>query len=95
MTMHIVLNGREVTSPAAKFGISVAAVLGAALVTAAVVFILLPLIGVAVTLSMGLVAILLVAVLAGIAVVVLSSFLYASLVGPVELLVEKMRRRKF
>lgn len=94
MTMHIVLNGKEVTSPAAKFGLSFAAVLGAALVTALVVFVLLPLIGIAVTLSASLVAIILVATFAGIVSLLLGSLLLASLVGPVEFLVEKMRRRR-
>lgn len=94
MTMHIVLNGKEVTSPTAKFGLSFVAAMGAALVTVVVVFILLPLIGVAVTLSVGLVAIVVVASIAGVATLVLGSLLYAALIGPVEFLVEKMQRRK-
>ena len=94
MTMHIVLNGREVSSPTAKFGISFAVILVASLVTAAVVFVLLPLIGIAVTLSVGLVAIMVVAAMTGLIALVLGSLLYAALVGPVELFIERMRQRR-
>lgn len=94
MAMRMVLNGREVRSPAAKFGITFAATLGAALMTAVVVFFLLPLIGIAVTLSVSLVVIVLVATVSGIVSLVLWSFLFALLVGPVEFFVDKMRHRK-
>lgn len=94
MSMRIVLNGREVMSPAAKFGLSFAAVLGAAVMTALVVFVLLPLIGIAVTLSVSLFVIILVATVAGIVSLLLGSLLFAWLVGPVEFFVERMRQRK-
>ena len=51
MATQILINGKEVTSPFAKAFLVFGAIITVALVTAVVIFVLLPIIGVAVTLS--------------------------------------------
>lgn len=94
MTTQVVINGKEVTNPIAKATFVFGAILIAALITAVVVFVLLPIIGIAVTLSAGLVAISIVAIIAGIATLITGVALFAWFFGPAELRVKKSRNSK-
>ena len=93
MATHIVINGREVTNPVAKAAIGMVAVLFAGLVAAAVIFIVLPLVGIAVTLSVGLIGVVLVALGVGIPVLILGGAILGALLTPFAALKERKKLR--
>lgn len=94
MSTQVVLNGKEVINPIAKAALALGAILIAALVTAVVVFVLLPIIGVAVTLSVGFAAIILVATIMGITTMIFGAVILGLLFAPTEFRVEKTRKKK-
>ena len=55
MSFRIIINDREYTNPVVKYGIALAVLVGAMAVSALIVFVLLPTIGITIVLSMGLV----------------------------------------
>jgi len=85
MATQVIIHGREVNQPAIKATLIFAAVVFAALVTAVVVFVLLPLIGVVITLSAGVAAILLMAAMFGISTLIFSAAIVAWCFGPSEI----------
>jgi uncharacterized membrane protein YedE/YeeE len=64
-----------------------------ALATAVTVFLLLPLVGIAVTLTIGFVAVFIVAVIAGFIALVVSATLFSWLFGPTDFRIEKIHKR--
>ena len=94
MKTHIIINGQEVTSPFIKALLILGAILVASLVMAVVIFVLLPLIGVVVTLSVGFVVIFLVATIASVATLAFVTFISAWLFGAAEFRVEKTHSNK-
>jgi hypothetical protein len=93
MTTHIIINGKEVTHPLAKAALAFAVILIASLVTAIFVFVLLPIIGIVVTLSVGFVAIFIVATIAAITILAFGAAMLGWLIGPTEFRLEKTRKR--
>ena len=55
MSFRIIINDREYTNPVVKYGIALAVLVGAMAVSALIVFVLLPAIGITLVMSMGLV----------------------------------------
>lgn len=94
MTTYVVINGSEVTNPTAKATLAFGAILIAALITAIFVFVLLPLVGVVVTLSAGFFAVFIVATIVGITALVLGTVVFGWLFGPTEYQVGKTHKRK-
>jgi len=94
MTIHIVVNGKEVTNPFAKAFLAFGAIIIAALVTALVIFVLLPIIGIAVTLSAGFILICIVSTIVGITTLVFGTAILGLLFGSTEFRVENTRKRK-
>ncbi len=94
MAMRIVVNGSEITNPFVKGGIVFAAIAASAIITAVVIFVLLPIIGIAVTLSLGFIAICIIATLVGIGVLAFVTVLLNLLFGVMEFRLEHSRRRK-
>jgi len=94
MTTQVIINGKEVTNPFAKAGLAFVAILIAALVTSVVVFVLLPIIGVAVTLSVGLIAIFLVSTIMGIMALAFGAVLLGWLFGSTEIRVQRIHKQK-
>ena len=92
MSTQVIINGKEITNPAAKASLVLGAILIAALITALIVFVLLPLVGVAVTLSVGLVAILFIASLIGIVSLLFGATLFGWLFGPMQFRFKKQRK---
>lgn len=80
-TTRIIVNGQEVTDPYIKALLLVGAIIVAAVTAAAVIFILLPIIGIAVTLSVGFIAVFVVAVIASAATLALITVIAAWLFG--------------
>ena len=93
MNTRIIINGREVSNPFVRMLLIFAAIVFAALVTAFVIFILLPIIGVAVTLSVGFVVIFIIAMMASVAALVLVTIISSWLFGSTEFRIERIRRR--
>jgi len=93
MAAHIVINGREVTNPLAKAAIGTGVVLFSGLIAAAVIFIVLPLAGIVVTLSIGLVGVVLVALGVGIPILLLGGTILGALLTPFTVLKERKKLR--
>lgn len=91
MGVHVIINGREIDSPAQKYGLVAAAVLGAAVITVAVLFLVLPLVGISIAATLGFAVVVAVAVLAGLFALGLGALLIALVLGPLELLVKRTR----
>ena len=94
MTIRIVVNGNEVTNPFAKALLVFGAIIIAALVAALVIFVLFPIIGIAVTLSVGFIVICIVATIVGITTLAFGAAILGLLFGATEFRVENTRKRK-
>jgi hypothetical protein len=79
---RIVINGKEVDNPIAKAALGMLAVIFFGVFAAVVVFLILPLLGVAVTLAVGLVAVLLVALGIGIPMFILGGAVLGAILTP-------------
>jgi len=55
MSFRIIINEKEYTNPVVKYGIALAVLVGAMAISALIVFVLLPAIGITIVVSMGLV----------------------------------------
>lgn len=84
MATRIVINDKEITNPYIKALLILGAILVAALVAVIVIFVLLPIIGIAVTLSMGLIAVFIIATLVSAATLALIMVIAAWLFGAAE-----------
>ena len=93
MVSRILINGEEVTNPFLKTILIFGAIVVAALVAAAVIFILLPVIGVAITLSVGFVFIFIIASVISIVVLAMAVVLLAWLFGIGEFRFENTHKR--
>ena len=94
MATRIIINGKEVINPVIKFLLIFGAIVITALVTAVVIFVLLPIIGIAVTLSVGFVLIFIAATVVSIAALALVTIISAWAFGATEFRIEKIHRRK-
>ena len=86
---HVLIDGRAVSQRAVKAKLAFAALLFSALFTAVIVFVLLPLIGLAITLSAGVVVILLMAAASGMSTLIFGAAIVAWCFGPAVMRVEK------
>ena len=93
MALHINVNGREIKSPLGKFLFALGVLLLTAIIVTVVVFVLLPLIGFAISLSVGFVAVVVVAVFVGLALLALGAVLAAVIWGPLELVFGRRRQK--
>lgn len=91
--IKIVINGREITNPVTKFLILTGFAFILALIGAIVVFVLLPLLGIAIALSAGLFGILFAAIVVGVLVLVMVSVVFDRFGGPAEFHVYKRFRK--
>ena len=55
MSFRIIINDKEYTNPVVRYGLALAVLMGAMAVSALIVFVLLPAIGITIVISMGLV----------------------------------------
>ena len=94
MNTRIIINGKEVRSPSAKALLILGAIIVAALVLAIVIFVLFPIIGIAVSLSIGFIAIFIVAAIVSVATLALLTVIIAWLFGAAEFRIERFHKRK-
>jgi membrane protein implicated in regulation of membrane protease activity len=93
MTFRIVINGHEVTNPFIKFSLVLGAMLVTGLVIAAVVFFLLPLLGITVVASITFVLVVVAGTVIAAFVLALFAILYAIIRGSFHLSVEQRQRK--
>ncbi len=93
MTTRIIINGKEVTNPFARVLLISGAIIVAALVAALVIFVLFPVIGIAVTLSVGVIAIFIVAIMMSVTALVLITVISSWLFGSAEFRIERFHRK--
>ena len=95
MTTRIIINGKEVTNPFTRGLLILSAVLVTALVSAIVIFILLPIIGIAVTLSVGFILIFVAASIVSMVALALMTVISSRYFGTTEFRIERIHRRKY
>jgi len=93
MATRILINGKEVTNPFLKTIFILGAILTTALVTSIVIFILLPIIGVAVTLSVGFVIIFIAASVISVVALGIAVVLFSWIFGIAEFRFENFHKR--
>ena len=93
MITRIIINDKEVSNPFARALLLLGAIIVAALVAAVVIFILLPVIGIAVTLSFGFIVIFVIAIMASVVSLVLVTMISSWLFGSTEFRVVRIHRK--
>lgn len=93
MVTRIIINDKEVTNPFTKAFLILGAMIVAALVTAFVIFVLFPVIGIAVTISVGFILIFIVAIIVSVATLAFISVIFGWLFGSTEFRIEKHNKR--
>lgn len=94
MTTRIIINGKEVTNPFSREFLILGAIIVAACVTAFVIFVLFPVIGIAVTLSVGFILIFIVAIAVSVILLAFITVIFGWFFGPAEFRIEKRYTRK-
>ena len=93
MNTRIIINGKEVCNPFIRFLLILGAIIIAALAAAVVIFILLPVIGIAVTLSFGFIVIFIVAIMASVVSLLLVTIISSWLFGSTEFRIVRIHRK--
>lgn len=93
MALRIFINNKECTSPMVKFGLGMAALIGAIAIAALIVFVLLPVIGVSIAATMGLVIVISMGIFAAAVALTLGSAVLSVLIIFVDYLAAKFGRR--
>ena len=79
---HIVVNGKKVTNPVAILIVGLASVILTGLITALVIFIILPFAGIVLSVSVGLTIVIFIALLVGLPVLILGRVIFGVLLRP-------------
>lgn len=82
MTPKIEVNGRKITNPMAIFIIGLTSIVFTGLVTALVIFLVLPLVGIVLSLSVGLTIIIFIAVGVGLPILILGRVIFGLVMKP-------------
>ena len=94
MPLRIIINDREYTNPVVKVGLTIAFFIGAIAVSALIVFVLLPAIGITIVMSLGLAIVVAVGIFAAAVALTLGSAILASLIVLADSLSAKFGRRQ-
>jgi len=92
MSIHLVVNRREINNPVSKFLILLSTILAAGLLAAAFLLLALPLIGITVAATFGFALIVAVSI-AGVLALGVCAALVSLVAGPVEVLINKSRQK--
>jgi len=92
MSTHIIINDREITNPAIKFSVIVASTVCVGIITAALLFLVLPLVGISIAAAFSFALIVVACVAVAFVTIGLGSTLLSMLIGPFEFLVRKVKR---
>jgi hypothetical protein len=94
MALRIIVNGKECTSPIVKYGLAVAVLIGTIAISALIVFVLLPIIGVSIAATLGLVITIAVGIFAAAVALTLGSAILSVLIVFVDYLADKLSGRR-
>lgn len=78
----IVVNGKKVTNPVAILIVGLSSVILTGLITALVIFIILPFAGIVLSLSVGLTIVIFIAILVGLPILILGRLIFGILLRP-------------
>ncbi|MGD8571002.1 MAG: hypothetical protein PVF34_04510 [Gammaproteobacteria bacterium] len=92
MSLRIIINDRECTSPIVKYGLAIAVFIGTIAIAALIVFVLLPVIGISIAATMGLVIVISMGIFAAAVALALGSAILSVLIVLVDYIAEKFRR---
>jgi hypothetical protein len=93
MRLRIIINDKECTSPIVKFALAAAALIGTIAVATLILFVLLPIIGVSVTVVLGLFIAITLGVFAAAVGLTLGGALLAALISLVDFLADRFGRQ--
>lgn len=91
MDSRVVIKGKEITNPFAKAVILIFAVLVVGGIAAFILFLVLPLVGIIVSLSLGLVAVFLIGLGVGIPLILIGCALVGAIITPFAVLRDRLR----
>jgi len=94
MTTRVIINEREITNPVAKAALAFGFILIASLISLFFIFVLLPVAGIVITLSIGFVVVFVIATIAGFAALILTTAIFGRFFGSTDFRIEKLRRQK-
>ena len=92
MPLRILINDKEFTSLVVKYGLVIAVLVGTIAITALIVFVLLPIIGVSLAATLGLVIVISVGIFAAAVALTLGTAILSTLIIFVEYFTSKLRR---
>lgn len=93
MPLRIIINDKECTSPIVKFGLAIAVLIGTIAIAALIVYVLLPIIGVSIAATLGLMIVISVGIFAAAVALTLGSAILAALIVFVEYIASKLSPR--
>jgi hypothetical protein len=92
MALRILINDKECTSPIVKFGLAIAVLIGTIAIGALIVYVLLPIIGISIAATLGLVIVITVGVFAAAVALALGSAILSAVILFAEYLADRFRR---
>jgi len=92
MSLRIIINDRECTSPIVKFGLAIAVLVGTVAIGALIVYVLLPIIGISIAATMGLIIVIAVGIFAAAVALSLGSVILSTVILFAEYLASLFRR---
>ena len=93
MPLRIIINDKEYTSPFIKYGFAVAVLAGTVAIAAFIVFVLLPIIGVSIAATLGLLIVILVGIFAAVVALTFGTVILSTLFVFIDYIVSKLRSR--
>lgn len=92
MSLRIIINNKECTSPIVKFGLAIAVLIGAIVIGALIVYVLLPIIGISIAATLGLFIVVTVGIIAAAIALTLGSAILSAVILFAEFIAGKFRR---
>lgn len=92
MPLRLIINDKECTSPMVKYGLAIAVLFGTIAISALIVFVLLPIIGVSIAATMGLIIIVAVGIFAAAVALTLGTAILSTVIVLIESIAGKLRR---
>ena len=93
MSLRIIVNDKECTNPIVKYGMAIAVLIGTIAISALIIFVLLPVIGISIAATMGLVIVIAVGIFAAAVALTLGGAILATLIVFVDYIASKFGRR--
>lgn len=94
MSLRILINDKECTSPIVKFGLAMAVLIGTVVIGALIVYVLLPVIGISIAATLGLVIVVTVGIFAAAVALTLGSAILSAVILFVEYIAGKFRPQR-